>query len=401
MISGKAMREIDPNKPAPFPQETTDYTAYWQTVDKTTYRFDENSKLIVVEGAHAIGKSKFAKELAEELGMLYHPYPRMDDILIDGYGVDFRKYDEFMLPINRTYDEKDFARNPVGPVEGCGDRFHIDIYKEKFRSHLYALKHIFNTGQGVVMEGCPASDYAYFDAAYNQGWIDRESRKAYKEACRMSLHRLMRPNLYIYLDAPVDVAMKNIQDRGNEWDKDSPVWTNKRYMTDIYTELKKNFLRDQQRHSRVLVYDWTVPGDIEIVVEDIEALNFDFLEETDEQQKDWRLHTEEGYSIARYQYCNLQKRILLCQNIANQRILSCVNLWFDPEEVEHRENILNFIKSSRFQYGYNYPMGDKNILFRGFPFQPKNLESNEKTNRWMTNRGLTRPQWWYGDYEGI
>ena len=401
MISGKAMREIDPNKPKPFPQETKDYTAYWQTVDKTTYRFDENSKLIVVEGAHAIGKSKFAKELAEELGMLYHPYPRMDDILIDGYGVDFRKYDEFMLPINRTYDEKDFARNPVGPVEGCGDRFHYDIFKEKFRSHLYALKHIFNTGQGVVMEGCPASDYAYFDAAYNQGWIDRESRKAYKESCRMSLHRLMRPNLYIYLDAPVDVAMKNIQDRGNEWDKDSPVWTNKRYLTDIYTELKKNFLRDQQRHSRVLVYDWTVPGDIEIVVEDIEALNFDFLEETDEQQKDWRLHTEEGYSIARYQYCNLLQRILLCQNVSNQRILSCVNLWFDPEEVEHRENILNFIKSSRFQYGYNYAMGDKNIMFRNFPFPPGALESNEKCNRWMTNRGLTRPQWWYGDYEGI
>ena len=32
---------------------------------------------------------------------------------------------------------------------------------------------------------------------------------------------------------------------------------------------------------------------LEIVVEDIEALNFDFLEETDEQQKDWRLQTEE------------------------------------------------------------------------------------------------------------
>ena len=49
-----------------------------------------------------------------------------------------------------------------------------------------------------------------------------------------------------------------------------------------------------RRHSRVLVYDWSEPGDIEIVVEDIEALNFDFLEETDEQQKDWRLHNEEG-----------------------------------------------------------------------------------------------------------
>ena len=26
------------------------------------------------------------------------------------------------------------------------------------------------------MEGCPFNDYAYFDAAYNQGWIARESK---------------------------------------------------------------------------------------------------------------------------------------------------------------------------------------------------------------------------------
>ena len=65
-------------------------------------------------------------------------------------------------------------------------------------------------------------------------------------------------------------------------------------MLDIYNELKKNFLKQQQRHSRVLVYDWTEPGDMEIVVEDIEALNFDFLEETDEQQKDWRMGNEEN-----------------------------------------------------------------------------------------------------------
>ena len=122
------------------------------------------------------------------------------------------------------------------------------------------------------MEGTPFNDYAYFDAAYNQGWIDRHSRVQYKEINRITLPHIHRPNLYIYLDAPVDVAMKNIQSRGNEWDKDSPVWTNKRYMLDIYNELKKNFLKQQQRHSRVLVYDWTEPGDMEIVVEDIELI---------------------------------------------------------------------------------------------------------------------------------
>ena len=41
-------------------------------------------------------------------------------------------------------------------------------------------------------------------------------------------------------------VVKNIQNRGNEWDKNSPVWTNKRYLSDIYNELKRNFLKEQQ-----------------------------------------------------------------------------------------------------------------------------------------------------------
>ena len=31
-------------------------------------------------------------------------------------------------------------------------------------------------GQGVVMEGSPFSDYALFESAYNQGWIDANSK---------------------------------------------------------------------------------------------------------------------------------------------------------------------------------------------------------------------------------
>ena len=64
---------------------------------------DENSKLIVVEGAHAIGKSKFAQELADELEMKYFPTPRITDMMIDGYGVDLRQYNDLMLPINKVF----------------------------------------------------------------------------------------------------------------------------------------------------------------------------------------------------------------------------------------------------------------------------------------------------------
>ena len=266
------------------------------------------------------------------------------------------------------------------------------------------MRHILNTGQGVVMEGCPFNDYAYFEAAYNQGWIARESRVQYKEICRFTLPHIMKPNLYIYLDAPVDTVIKNIQNRGNEWDKNSPVWTNKQYLSDIYNELKRNFLKQQQQHSRVLVYDWTEPGDMEIVVEDIEALNFDLLEETDEQQKDWRFQKEELLTIQRMKYCNSALRTRLLNQTANTKPnFSCVNFWREPDEQEHLEDVVSWIKSQRYAPGYNSAMGDKNILFRGFPWQESSWYQNEKAQvYWPTTREARRTFWLDdNDFEGI
>lgn len=62
----------------------------------------------------------------------------------------------------------------------------------------------------------------------------------------------------------------------------------------------ENFL--SRRYCRVLVYDWSEPGDAEVVVEDIENLNMDNIDYYDDQQSDWRFYNEEGASIIRYKY---------------------------------------------------------------------------------------------------
>ncbi len=49
-------------------------------------RFDENTKILIVDGAHGVGKTKFAKELAEELEMRYVPQPSMDYFYMSPYG---------------------------------------------------------------------------------------------------------------------------------------------------------------------------------------------------------------------------------------------------------------------------------------------------------------------------
>ena len=50
----------------------------------------------------------------------------------------------------------------------------------RFRNQIMAIRHILNTGQGVVMEQCANSDHIYFNAAYNAGWVQPESKFFYE-----------------------------------------------------------------------------------------------------------------------------------------------------------------------------------------------------------------------------
>ncbi len=245
-IAGKAMREEMP-KPPPFPYDTREYHIGWYMLgERTTLRFDENTKVVVVEGAHAVGRNNFAKELAEELGMKHFPRVTMDMLYKSPYGeIDLRDYKYLYLDRCAPYDEKDFARDPAA-VPGCLDRMTYQLYVLKFRQYVLALRHLFNTGQGVVLESNPYSDYCHLEAGYNAGWIERESKRWIQDGYRSTLHYLLRPNLIVYLDAPVEVVQKKIADRGHEWDKDSPVWSNTEYLNDLYSLYKKDYLKQAQ-----------------------------------------------------------------------------------------------------------------------------------------------------------
>jgi len=299
-IVSKALREKK-EKPAPYPYLEKKFGWTTQITDRTLPRLDENSKMIVVEGAAGIGKSEFAKELADQFEMMYIPPVTHEDIYMGPYGVDYRKWDHMYPDWFKSFGEKDFIKNPLGHSEGTCDRYHGRVYKMKWIEQFKAMRHILNTGQGVVMEGCAHSDYCHFNAAYDAGWIQDDTKELYKITLDNTLFHVFRPNLIVYLDAPVDVVQKNIKAMGNEWDKDSPVWNNTQYLTNIYDEYKKNWLRDMQEYSRVLVYDWSEGGDTEVVIEDIENTELDMIEMYSNQQKDWRFHHETIAAQKRYQ----------------------------------------------------------------------------------------------------
>jgi len=360
-IVSKALRE-QKEKPAPFPYLEKRLRYFGLLTDRTLPRFDENSKLICVEGAPGIGKTALAKELADQFEMLYMPPVTHEDWYTGPYGVDYRKWNDMYPDFFKSFGEKDFLQNPLGHSEGTCDRYHHRVFKMKWMNQLKAQRHIMNTGQGVVMEGCAHSDYAHFNAAYNAGWILDETKEMYKVLMDNTLFHVFRPNLIVYLDAPTDVSQKKIKAMGNEWDKDSPVWNNTQYIADIADEYKNNYLRDMQEFSRVLVYDWSEGGDEEVVVEDIEATELDMIELYSNQQKDWRFHDEVNAAQRRYQCTNqrwIEKKLgcFLIDELHYNEIWKASN----EDSIIMRE-IFRHIAAERYTPGANKHMGDNTLM---------------------------------------
>merc|ERR1712109_172883 len=67
---------------------------------------------------------------------------------------------------------------------------------------------------------------------------------------------ILRPNLIVYLDAPVDVVQRKIRERAEKthpWEKNSPVYENTGYLNHLYNDLfKKQYLQEAGIHSYVL-----------------------------------------------------------------------------------------------------------------------------------------------------
>ena len=161
-ISSKAMRHRNPvNKPAPFYYTEKRYNLLRAFFDDTLSRFDDNTKLVVIDGPPTAGKAQLAKELADELDMVYSPAPTMDYLLHNDYGYDMRQLDPQLPEDCRSFDETNFLQDP-----SCVKAWRLRMWKLelRFRQHLEALAHILNTGQGVVMDRSPFSDHVYTEA---------------------------------------------------------------------------------------------------------------------------------------------------------------------------------------------------------------------------------------------
>ena len=149
-ITSKPYYKRNPTAPAPFPWYKQELSWMRAAFSSMLRRFDENSKIIIVEGNVASGISKFAKELADELGFVHIPQASMDMEYKNYYGYDRRDYNHLLSEKNpcRTYDIADYNRDPE---HRNAIVLQLIMYRLKFFLYCDALTHLLNTGKCMTM----------------------------------------------------------------------------------------------------------------------------------------------------------------------------------------------------------------------------------------------------------
>ncbi|CAG9855887.1 unnamed protein product [Phyllotreta striolata] len=349
--------EDRPEKPKPWPYNDKPFTLFHYLYDKTSARLDENSKIVVVEGPVAAGKSKLAKALAQEFDMLYLPEANLDMIYINDYGYDLRKLDPQLPDSCKSWDVMDFLKNPR---HRHTIRFQLQQYIIKYSQYIDALAHVLSTGQGVVLDRCVYSDFVFTEAMYHSGFLNKQCRKRYYEFRDNSISELLRPHLIIYLDVPVPKVMENIQKRAISYEKDSKVLTPK-YLSTMEKYYKQEYLKTMSKHSELLIYDWSEEGDVEIVVEDIERIDFNRFDTQDTQLKDWVCRLEEEYGVLRHKYADKKHSLM---NYFNIPCFDIPELEVEAMEAHAYHTLMNNAPGNQFLKGYNAKQGDTGLLFK-------------------------------------
>lgn len=219
---------------------------------------------------------------------------------------------------------------------------------------------MFSTGQGVVLDRCPYSDFVFTEAMHSQGYLSKGAKSFYYDFRKNTIGELLRPHLVIYLDVPVSQVKENIKKRNIPYEVKSQV-LNDKYLSAMETVYKQQYLKQISQHAELLIYDWSCGGDAEIVVEDIERINFNRADDNDPKFADWFFPKEEDMAIARHYYSDKKDHIMSYFNVPR---FDVPELILEAADTKVMYDVLGDAPGNAYSEGFNANMGDKNILFK-------------------------------------
>lgn len=297
--------ELEPKNVYHWPYERKSWGIISGLLDPfTKKKITENSKIIIVEGNINCGKEDFAKRLANELGMHYAPPIDLESHFFTDYGYDYRALNPMLPERMRACDWKMFHECPTR--HSVIHMLQI-VYKLRLAQYVKALQHLFNTGQGVVLNRSVFTDRVFPESMHNLGWLPLgylrgDGIRFYDWILRYRFQRersacyLAKPHLAIYLDMPVDKCMERIKNSSDPMEANSKALTPE-FLEGIQEAYENIMLPKLEHNGHVLKYK--VEGrmtDDELfdVIDDIKELDFEydwhdtkFADWNDKQHKLW------------------------------------------------------------------------------------------------------------------
>jgi NADH dehydrogenase (ubiquinone) 1 alpha subcomplex subunit 10 len=347
----------------PFQYEKKRYKWYHALMEKTASRFNDNTKVIVIEGNMGVGKTEFAKRLAREFDLKFFPPTReIQCFTNNSYKLDVRSLDPLFPPNARSYDLKRFYSDPH-PEKGLVARLQMLFYEEKFYDYLRALKHLLSTGQGVVLTRSVYSDSVFVDALRSVGWASSNFVKYYNLIRSNSICDLYHPHLHIYLDAPIDVIKKRINARNNPAEVGSRNLSDE-YLRAIENAYQQRFLPKMRESGEVVEIDWTEvadQNDMDAIAEELQLLKLEGENNDDHKFSDWARQDEDDWTMFRMSIENMPLR---CFEYFNRGApWDCPELMLDADDREAMRLVVENHPAMKYDAGWAPEFGHS-TLFR-------------------------------------
>jgi len=353
-------------RPPPFDYENKTYSLGWAMIDDSTHRYDDNTKMIVVDGPPTGNKGVFAKKLADAFGMKYIEPCHLDSYYLDDYGRDRRAWNYKLPPKMRSWDVHQFNQKPDGFLTATMQGL---FFRQRFYQYADALNHVLSTGQGVVMHRSIYSDHVFGKTMRDLGYIRPIVYEHIEEMKENGMFHANPPHLVVYLDMSPETIIKNAALRNKDNEVGSPFFS-----VESLTQLNKNYknyLEKISEHSDVLVYDWNEEVCVDDVIDDICDIDFESPSKFDLKHSKWTwMYSEWDWKRKRIwwgaRFPMMMQWIRQTPTKDIPELFPSTADWQDFCEAVKNE------PGQRYQFGFNKNMGDK-PLFKVGNSNPRNL----------------------------
>jgi len=352
----------DPDLPVrePYPYKTKPYGAIEALFDSVTHRFNENTKIITVEGPPTGNKNALCKALADAFDMHYIPSPHLDSFYTDDYGRNKRLINYKLPPKMRSYDLHQFMERPYNFLTG---RMQFIYYLMRLQQYFDTMNHILSTGQGVIMHRSVWSDIAFAKTLVDMKMMRSGVYDVIEESKKNGLYECFKPHVSIYLDMTPETIIRNAKARNVNNEVGSPFFSEE-CLTKMISNYKTHYLEPISTYCEVLVYDWNDNSDVvyDDIIDDITGLDLEKYGAVDKKLHDW--------NSMKFEYRWKKKRIMfnaygmtMLSWAQNVRRRDLEEIWPSGEDMDGYYEALKNEPGRTYQFGYNHDMGDT-FLFK-------------------------------------